>query len=168
MGEVIADPYLIDNVLYLWIKDKGLVAFDLKKRKVNWVFNEIEHRQMYFELVVENDTIFVYSSTLFALSRFNGQVLWRNETLQSRESFILGSTNNEILVYKSLDDDIILVACDKKTGEIVYESFRGYDLKKRTLSHLEHVAFRFADKMYKNLLFAVDVRRNIYCFEVKE
>jgi hypothetical protein len=166
-GPLLSKPYLIENIFYAWVKDKGLIALDIEKEEIKWLIGNLKQFNEY-EILIEDNIIYLQSGKLYAISLENGEIIWANDIFSSFLSLYIGKSKKYLFAYKSLDDNIILTAVDKKTGEIKYEGFQGYSLNLRPLSHLEHVLFRFSDKMHNNLLIAVDVRKNIYCFEVNE
>jgi outer membrane protein assembly factor BamB len=173
IGEFVSYPQIISNILYVWIKDKGLIAYDLSKRKIIWEKPQ-DRKDDEYEIIIEGGVMFSNSKRLMAASLKNGKVLWINNEFRSVDSFTLGMTKEYIFAYKVVDDYTLLTASDKKTGKLLYEGFTTiYDNLKepkpdRPLANLEGKHFRFGDKMYKNFIYAVDVRSNIYCFEVKE
>jgi outer membrane protein assembly factor BamB len=173
LGPFASSPKIISRVLYVWIEDRGLIAFDLNKRKIVWQKTQ-DRKDSEYQIIFENNMVFSNSNHLMASSLKDGKVLWLNDKFESINSYILTTTKNYVFAYKSVDDYSLLTASDKKTGKLLYEGFTTIhdDFKEpkpdRPLANLEGKHFRLGDKMYKNLLFAIDPHANIYCFEVKE
>jgi outer membrane protein assembly factor BamB len=173
IGAVASDPLIIDNVLYVMTATKGLVALDVKARKIVWEFKPAQISRNH-QIHIDGDSIFLSGLNLYALSRTTGKLLWQNTAIEISENFVLTTTSKYILVYKIVDDYQLLVACSKTDGRIAFEGFSTvYDSVKepalsRPLSQFEGRHFRFADSMYKGCLYATDPRGNIYCFQVKE
>ena len=166
-----SDPILISNVIYVWLEDRGLVAYDLEKSRIVWEKKQVRGDYEY-KVIIENEIVYTSEDHLRALSIKNGRVIWENDNHESIYSHILLSTKKYFICYKPMDDSSVLVAAEKSTGTLKFEAFTTvYDFEgkpKRPLAHLEGVHFRFADEMHKNLLYAVDPSGKIYCFEVGE
>ncbi len=170
LGPFASDPFIKNDMLYVYIQNEGLIAWNIQNKETNWGLKIREKTYRNYAIQMERDTIFFSDVNLYSISS-SGERIWINERAKSATSFIVGLTRKHILVFKVIDDFEVLVACEKTSGHIAYEAFidiYSSDNSDKPLANLEGISFRFGNKMYNNLLYAVDPHGNIYCFEVKE
>lgn len=174
LGRLGADPIVEDGLLYAFVIDKGLLCYKLATKELVWQYTDFDGFHANYQLVNQKETLFIIDKHLKAISKGNGSLEWENTELGAGDTHLLAATQRHILTYKTYDDQVSLAACEMNTGQTIYERFSengdrtGDNPSVSPLENLDGMVFRFGQRMYGNLLYAVDVRGWIYCFEVIE
>lgn len=172
IGEFVTDPKLVGEVLCVWVKGRGLVAYDLQLDSIRWEHGDNMDAER--EIVSQDSLIFTNGSFLASYQLVNGALIWENNQYSPTDGFVLAETNNYLIGYRRLDDYACLAASKKENGELSFECFTNIfdDLQNpkpaRPLSQMDGLLFRFGNQMYNNLIYAVDQNGDIYCFQVNE
>ncbi|GAB1445044.1 hypothetical protein MASR2M41_07020 [Flammeovirgaceae bacterium] len=162
----IAESSLIlhDKKVFIWIRGKGLTAYDLIMKKQLWTLDNYP-RTGEHEVILNNESLYFNSEKLTRVNVKDGSVVWSNN-LDSHESFTLGVFDKYILSFKTIDDNSTIVACNRETGRIEFEGLTSELNSAYSNSELNNKVFRFAQPSNDKLVF-VDSSGGIYCFRLK-
>ncbi len=165
LGRFFSDPVVRGNKMYVMIKDKGVVCFNLETRKTEWVFTDIDNLP-YQSVKLLSDTANIYfmSGELYSINKETGKLNWKNSKISTPYSTSLVFCKDYIITYT--EDELLTnyaLACNKENGNIIFNMPE--KAKNRTNMAFQDNIFSFADGVYENNLYAFG-SDSIYCFEI--
>ncbi len=172
LGEIVSSLEIEDRHAYLWVKPMGLIALNLDSQGVEWAFNAVPAQSNNYNLLVEGDTVFFSSKSIFAVDKKSGSLIWQSEYEDSKSGVHITVLNNYVLYYDMETDDEVppLTAIDKQTGKMLYQYFTSETYpqdfeNERGLNSLDYATMKFVRGAYENMIFGT-YQDKIYAFEI--
>lgn len=161
-----------DNYAYLWAKPSGLLALNLTTQRIEWTFDEVPVQKNNYNLLLHEDTIYFSSTSIFAVNKKDGSLIWQSEYEDSYSGIHISLCKDYVLYYDAETDGEVppLTALDKSTGKIAYQYFTSdtypQDFENiRELNSLDYATMYFIKTTHENMLFGI-YHDKIYAFEV--
>lgn len=172
LGEIVSSIEINDNYAYLWAKPSSLLALNLDTHRIEWAFSDVPAQKNNYNLLLEGDTIYFSSTSIFAINRKDGSLIWRSEYEDSYSGVHIALCDNYVLYYDVETDREAppLTALDKFNGKIAYQYFTSdtypQDFENvRELNRLDYATMYFMKTTHENMLYGIS-QDKIYAFEV--
>jgi outer membrane protein assembly factor BamB len=171
-GPIVGNPVVVDNFLYVYVEEQGLYAINLDLRKIEWFYNhKYKARYIGQKIVVVKNTLLFIGPYLYALNRFDGNLIWESTDIRTNISNILSLVNDYLILYDN-QESIPLINILNTDGKLEYRLFTSdfYPPESRfeAYSYIDDYQFMFADNIENDLLIGLPKTvDSLYCFQIK-
>ena len=174
LGERVTSNITVnEDMFYLWILPKGLVAFNPTLKQITWEYHEFDDQYGNYTLPISGDTIFFANEHLYAINKITGNTIWKSDEDCAVGSGYIASTPNFLMYYEgcSAGDIEFISAVKKDNGKKIYQGLTSDTFlpdnpdDPLNLSGIDYKKLKFVSNSIEGMTFAV-TEGVIYAFKI--